>query len=246
MGFFDDARLKVERAGKHIAELNDALGSLKDNYTATVEKDAGTGHQKLIHTCPELEDAFKDLALIIGDAIHNLRTALEFAWIAILEKQKIPYDPKHVSFPIRDTPRDLEAALGGMALKTACPKLYDEMVKGIQPYKEGKGVALWTIHSFDVSDKHLLLLELGRLADVTGVILQKPDGEIVRAFSGAIESAGPYIISFDGSIRIREKGKLTVNVLVKEAGEFSNVHVADLLRYFRGCARFTLERLEAL
>jgi hypothetical protein len=129
---------KIDRADKHIAELNAAIVALKDNYTASVEQ-SEAGHQSLIHACPELQDAFRNLALIIGDAIHNLRAALEFAWIATLEKQHIPYDPKHVSFPIRDNLQDVEGALNGIKVNTLSPKLYDQIVKGTQPCREGKG-----------------------------------------------------------------------------------------------------------
>lgn len=243
---FDDARLKIDRADKHIAELNAVIVSLKDNYTASVEQNSETGHQNLIHACPELQNAFPHLSLIIGDAIHNLRTALEFVWIATLEKQHIPYDPKHVSFPIRDTLQDIEGALNGIKIKALCPKLYDQIVKGIQPYCEGKGSVIWTIHNLDISDKHLLLLELGPVADISGIIVQKPDGEIVRGFGGAVQSPGPYIIPFASNVRIIEKGKLTVHILLKEAGVFADLHVADLLSHLHKFTLYTLERLESL
>ncbi len=242
---FDDARLKIARADKHIAELNAAIAALKDNYTASVEQ-SEAGHQSLIHACPELQDALRNLTLIIGDAIHNLRAALEFAWIATLEKQHIPYDPKHVSFPIRDTLQDVEGALNGIKLNTLSPKLYDQIVKGTQPCREGKGSVIWTIHNLDISDKHLLLLELEPMADISDIIVQKPDGEIVRGFGGAIRSPGPYIIAFESNIRIKEKGKLTVHILLKDADVFADLHVADLLSYFRKYTLYTLECLQNL
>src|SRR5882762_8309674 len=76
---FRDARLKVERAKKHIEDLQAAIVALEDTYRATVEQHPDATGQSLIHEFPEIENAFEDLSLIIGDAIHNLRSALDFA-----------------------------------------------------------------------------------------------------------------------------------------------------------------------
>jgi hypothetical protein len=81
---FRGARLKIKRANKHIADLDVAILRLKDNYTSTVEINTQTGHQDLVHTCPEFAQAIEEMSLIAGDAIHNLRTALDFAWVSTL------------------------------------------------------------------------------------------------------------------------------------------------------------------
>jgi hypothetical protein len=118
--------------------------------------------------------------------------------------------------------------------------------KGHSLVARAKVSVIWTIHNLDISDKHLLLLELEPMADISEIIVQKPDGEIVRGFGGAIRSPGPYIIAFESNIRIKERGKLTVHILLKDAGAFADLHVVDLLSHFRNYAVYTLECLQNL
>ena len=73
---FKSARLKVERANKHILELNSVLQGFTntDFYDLSTKKDPNTGHDvlqfRILKSIPEV------MAPIIGDAIHNLRSAL--------------------------------------------------------------------------------------------------------------------------------------------------------------------------
>jgi hypothetical protein len=73
------SKLKIDRANEHIANLKATLaGFLKTNfYRLHVEKDPCDGANKLkfevINSIP------REVSLIIGDAIHNLRAALDHA-----------------------------------------------------------------------------------------------------------------------------------------------------------------------
>jgi hypothetical protein len=100
---FRDARLKVQRANKHIADLEAAIFALKENYTATVVQNIDTGHQDLIHAIPEFAEAADNMALIAGDAIHNLKTALDFAWVSTLRKHVPTANLDCAKFPVYPT-----------------------------------------------------------------------------------------------------------------------------------------------
>lgn len=82
---FRDARLKVQRANKHIADLEGAIFALKENYTSTVVQNSDTGHQDLIHVIPEFDAAADEMALIAGDAIHRLYVPAECQNINVRE-----------------------------------------------------------------------------------------------------------------------------------------------------------------
>src|SRR5713226_2447842 len=123
---FRDARLKDDRANKHVEELKAAIFSLKESNTARIEKNLETGHQELIHTLPGLEDALLNLSLIVGDAIHNLHTALDFAWVSTIERHIPAASSKFTKFPVRETREKLEAALHGAKIDTACPSLFNK------------------------------------------------------------------------------------------------------------------------
>jgi hypothetical protein len=77
--FYRDARLKIERAKKHLSDFNAAIVSLENTCTATIEHHQDSA-QSLVHEIPDVRDVLDNLSLIAGDAIHNLRSALDFAW----------------------------------------------------------------------------------------------------------------------------------------------------------------------
>jgi len=74
---FNDARLKIERAKKHIDELNNELGKFlnRDFYRVTVEPDPQGGSPWIVFEIPN--ELPKHIGLIIGDAVHNTRCALD-------------------------------------------------------------------------------------------------------------------------------------------------------------------------
>ena len=115
MSNFRDARLKIDRANKHIRDAEAVVMSLVESYTVSVYQDPDTGNQHLIHAAPELTDACVQLSLLAGDAAHNLRSALDYAWIAVLKKHVPSADLTKVKFPVRDTREELEAALNGVS-----------------------------------------------------------------------------------------------------------------------------------
>ena len=57
---------------------------------------------------------------MIGDAIHILRTALDFAWIATLGHFNIPTN-HFAKFPIRPSEKELTTALQGEMYMSPAP-----------------------------------------------------------------------------------------------------------------------------
>ncbi len=79
---FHGAKLKLKRANKHIMELNAVLNAFLESHFDNVsfKEDAYGWHHLQLGgvSIPE------DVPLIIGDAIHNLRSALDFMLCAAL------------------------------------------------------------------------------------------------------------------------------------------------------------------
>jgi len=233
---FGDARLKVQRANKHIADLEAAISALKENYTATVVQNIDTGHQDLIHAIPDFAGAADEMALIAGDAIHNLKTALDFVWVSALQKHVHTANLDCAKFPVYPSRRELEGALNGVPINARSNSaLFELLVSGMQPFEGGRNGVIYALHRLDISDKHLLLLGLVPLASIDGIMLQKPDGEVVRGFAGATENPPPYVVPFDWNIRIKDKGKLTFHIVLKEAGIYDSVHIMEVLPTFFTC-----------
>src|SRR3954452_22105232 len=73
-------RLKIERANKHVADLQTRLKEFiaSDPYTHFPEDDPKTGDLVYrIAVEPHAAEGLRDLALIVGDVVHNLRSALD-------------------------------------------------------------------------------------------------------------------------------------------------------------------------
>src|SRR5262249_28235966 len=94
------------------------------------------------------------LSLLIGDGIHNLRSALDhLAWQLVVANHSTPNS--ETGFPISDLPKNFKSLLHqrlGAASSQA-----KAVCEGLQPYRGGKD-ALWRLHRLDIADKHRLLI----------------------------------------------------------------------------------------
>ena len=245
MSNFRDARLKVDRANKHIRDATEVVRSLVENYTVTVQVDSQTGYQHLVHAAPDLVNACLELSLIAGDALHNLRTALDYAWVATLKKHVSTANLDYAKFPIRDTRKELEDTLNGIHINaTTQPKIFEVVMSSVQPYDGGKNGVVYTLHKIDIRDKHLLRLSIEPLAGISDIVVEKGDGETVHGFGPTVQSVGPYVITFDRDIRVKQHGKLSINIVVEDAGIYNHVHVIDLLTKFSQVVLYYIKLLE--
>jgi hypothetical protein len=244
--FFRDARLKIQRANKHFADLRTDIVSLETTYAVTVENNPDTGHKELVHTIPNFDETCLNLSLIIGDVIHNLHTALDFAWVSTIEINAPEINSKFTKFPVRKTREELEAALRGVKVDILSPALFTLIVSDIQPFEAGQSGVIYPLHELDISDKHLLLLELVPYAGIKGIVIRDKDGQIFRGSGMTVQSSGPYIVPFERDTEIEDKGELSVAITVKDAGIFHGLEVLDMLSGFSQYVNYVVHLLEKL
>ena len=164
--------LKVARAYEHIEDVKqlaqDWLGT--DAYTVAREIDPETGHtvcKARIKGQPPVE-----IGLVVGDAVHNLRSALDHAVYALAERHLGPLPieaQERLAFPIvgnqnsKGQPADgsvifQELLTGRRRLVELLPDNVLRYIESIQPYRwEGEGFRhhwLWFVHDLDRIDKH--------------------------------------------------------------------------------------------
>src|SRR5258706_103699 len=96
MDRFAAARFKIERANKHIADLSEIVSALPNRYLSTIERHESIRSQQITYFAPDAEKISTVMALLFGDAIHNLRVAVEYAWLGAVEK--------HVPKILKDQP----------------------------------------------------------------------------------------------------------------------------------------------
>jgi len=241
---YGDARLKIQRSQKHIADLHAAILALEETYTSTVEYRMDGG-ESLIHEVPNFRLALNNLSLIVGDAVHNARSAMDFAWHNTISRCLPDRLSEYTKFPVRDTRNNIEGALRDIEIDKRCPALFDCVISKIQPYNGGDTDAVWTLHDLDISDKHLVLLGLEPIGHITGITVRDTNGELHRGSSlPAIGGDGRYVVDLECGFKVENKGKLSVHVTVQEAGDFSGVTVESLLSGFTNFALYTINLLE--
>jgi hypothetical protein len=83
---FEHAKLKIRWANGHIYKIIDQYRAFLDSDLAemSIERDGVTGKQVLKISDPTEFPPM--IALIVGDAIHNLRTAFDYITVAVTGK----------------------------------------------------------------------------------------------------------------------------------------------------------------
>lgn len=102
----DDALDKLRWAGKHLEILREQIEPFeqRDAHTITVEVDADAGEYAFY--VRGLEPPDPDWGLIVGDCLHNARTALDYLVVRLfaLVTGQEPRDIEAIQFPIYDDP----------------------------------------------------------------------------------------------------------------------------------------------
>ena len=208
---FREAYLKIERANKHVHDLEGYVREFatSDHCTILIEHDPNGGDDTLklesTQTIPE------DFLLVLGDAIHNLRSALDYG----MHAASTVWD-EHTKFPFRGETRDeLIAAING-GLKQKAPKeVIDIIVDVIQPYKRGNGHALWCLHQLDIEDKHRLLIANTKLMFIQGVSCEDEAGQKFTIPDWLIVPNATPVRRLEGhrNIKITDKGKSALTII---------------------------------
>jgi hypothetical protein len=235
---------KIERANKHIADIEARIRALPDSYVATIETNPKAGNEVIKHDLRDANTA-TNLALMIGDAIHNLKCALDYAWLGTIKRFVPSAVSKFTKFPVYPTGGELENALKGLKIDTACPKLFELMVCEIRPY-DGGNDAIWFVHNLDILDKHKLLIPVVSFAAIEGIELENDRGETARGGTWSTEQVPPYFVPIENGWHIRNKGKVTVHVDFDRAATTLGLPVVGTLSSYSRVILKVVEHLERL
>lgn len=147
-------KLKLDRAEKHLDDLVLAIKRFyeTDPYDGVIQDNPETGQREFTVTKADpLPDC---LAVISGDVLHNLRSALDhLVWQLVLANGGKPNS--NTAFPVWHSESKFKSSRPGYAKGVSQAAL--DILYGLKPYKGGND-ALWRIHQLDIVDKHRLLL----------------------------------------------------------------------------------------
>jgi hypothetical protein len=238
-------RLKIERAKKHINDLHALLQTFsQSNFCklwTEINPDTGKNAVKFAIT-KALPD---DLALILGDAVHNLRSALDFAISDIL-LPIIGARSKKAKFPVYDTRNNLVGSVGGGHIKQAPKKIIDLIVDVIKPYPGGND-PLCALHDLDILDKHMLLLPVIQVAVIKGVDMVDDQGNIfVNGTIGVNDGqvAMPFA-EVAGNLKITGYGQVAFTVLFNKGLPTEGQPVVPTLTQFTELVSGIIEAFDA-
>lgn len=176
MAPMDDPRLKLDWAKLHINRLENEVREFFDgrSYVAVAEYDPKTiwhvARLKINKSTPD-----ERWSLVVGDAVQNLRSALDHAVYRLAiasSKSDPPPDERSIEFPIFKE----EKGQGGF-LARGRPKIAGidpkaaAVIEGLQPFKAGNYAEdpLWLLQELNIVDKHRRIHVTAAMAKVASL-----------------------------------------------------------------------------
>ena len=191
---FHGSHLKVKRAKQHIGDLKREIDDFRKRrpYRVVVEFNGKATQDPFMlrvdrhdFTIRVREDVPDPVPLQFGDAIHNLRSALDHAICDAVRKRGGTVTTKH-KFPIfKEDPangQDLKAAINSGGVDEAGPEVV-QVVRSINPSDQGNP-KLWALHHMDIDDKHKLLLVVAVTAGIPDMQIRDAAGRSVLTMLG--------------------------------------------------------------
>lgn len=226
---YANALLKIERADKHISDIEQRLSSSQDSYYLSLHFNVSTGKQFILYSLAE-KYIRAQIALMIGDAIHNLRCALDIAWIETIQRlSPSGYNPE-TKFPVRKSRQDLESVLQKTGKILPESTLFKFMVDGVKPY-EGGDADILAIHRLDIHDKHHLLIPVLNVLSIDGVELEQESGQ-VDCLTLALTGPIPEWIEVPLGSKIKNYGHATFEVKFRDGIPAEGLEIIPTLKRF--------------
>jgi hypothetical protein len=241
---FGHAKLKIERADKHVADIGERLRASSDKYGPGLHLDAKTGEQFLYYDLTD-RTLRSDVALIVGDAIHNLKCALDIAYretIRVLSPDG--FSAARTKFIIGNNREHLESSLTKTAKIDPHSPLFDFLVERVKCYKGGDS-DICAIHDLDIDDKHHLLIPMLTVVGVDGVELENEDGTIDR-FTIVLTRPNFYRKSVPLHSKLKNHGEVRFQITFREGTPTHDLAVVPtLIRFSKKTLRIVnfLQRL---
>lgn len=147
---FSGPKLKIERAKGHIADLQSAIKTFHETrpYELIKEQDPKTGED--VYRMKVHKDVPFEIGGIIGDAVHNLRAALDLL-VCDLVRSNMKQVVRGNGFPISRTANHFESNSVGKI--KGVNRRAERLIRRLKPY-EGGNTPLWILHELDALDKH--------------------------------------------------------------------------------------------
>ena len=222
-----DSYAKLERAEEHIADVKVIISAFleTDFYGLRLEVDERTRMARLHFD--SLHQLDKRLNIVLGDALSNLRSALDYLYFAATGPITGIWDKG--GFPFADD----EPGFQGEVKKRIAPcgdAVRDLFIDKVQAYEGGNGEPLWVLNKLRNIDKHRLLVST---VNIAGVVASFRAGTIEFRHCEWLVEAGKSCamvqVPANGPIQLTAEPQTTFVVEINEPPDVSRLDVISFL-----------------
>ena len=166
-----------------------------------------------------------ELALIIGDVVHNFRVALDHLFAEIFQRAQMVERDR---FPTHPGRKNLITAPVLDLIEKALPGAKDLFLNEIRP-DNGPNEALWRFTDLDNDDKHNLLIPTVAIGEVSGTNIQI-GGASIGKLRVRGDATHPITITHSfAPITVQGNFEIAVDVRFGQGGFFENEPVVPTL-----------------
>jgi hypothetical protein len=157
MASLDDPRARVRRAKEHLDLLYERLAAFadRDPYSVIGKPDTDAGVEEPIFTLREQPPP--ELGLLLSDALHNLRAALDnLVWQVVALDGGTP--DENTGFPVTGARQQFRSQAGSKLKGMSNPHI--AVIEKLQPYpgRDGPGPrAVEAVHEYARRDRHRVI-----------------------------------------------------------------------------------------
>ncbi|MGD0050780.1 MAG: hypothetical protein ABSD03_03030 [Vulcanimicrobiaceae bacterium] len=226
--------LKVDRAKKHIDELNAEVRKFADRnpYRIVLEPSFNPGNPAMVALTLRIREQLPDhLALIVGDIVHNLRSSLDHLVCCLVPNGA---SDKDVQFPFTSSASTLEATIKSRHIDRAKPNAVDA-IRGLKPYAGGND-PLNGIQLLDNMDKHRLLIPVAGASGIKHAVFSASDNPGATmltlenlAIHGIQDGQKLIVLPKPANMELGDELDATIQVTFGD-GPFKGTEVLGLLR----------------
>ncbi|HEY8580916.1 MAG TPA: hypothetical protein VIL72_13585, partial [Beijerinckiaceae bacterium] len=182
---------------------------------------------------------------ILGDALHNLRAALDHAYCALVIANEGTVG-EYCRFPFSKNGdmKSLEGSLKGHEKKGCAPsqKIIALILNEIEPFPGKKGSDLCDLHALDIADKHLDLLPTEQHTAVSDLTFST--GSSIRGLT-LLTSNAPAIAFAPGTgLSPHNQNKVAFDICFGGGTAFEGKPILPILKRLHTLVVDTLQKLE--
>lgn len=159
---FESAASKIERADHHIRDFQAAFKAFTQRYGHTVQIHGDAKIGPLFFETVSEGSIPSEMGLILSDAIHNLRTALDHATWELVGVDKGTQN-RYLKLPTGDNKVSFEATCKGIT--TPLRSTVDFFIQ-LAIFPQGAGESLYWLCQLDNAEKHTVLSPVVQAATV--------------------------------------------------------------------------------